>query len=287
MKWSSYFFKWQEISDNKNLFGATAVALGYAAVTGLINHGTELVGFVSILFLAAWLCRDGLKHALRSSGPNDKFSLILAWCVLLAVIPLLLFSTVSGNAISRSMILWWFLLAWICRFNGWKAAVWVALPIAACIFLVPFRTQLMLYISYPMRMISTIASAGFLGLFDPGIKYVQTTIHIPGMKIGITDACSGIAQVEAMLLLAYWVIGRWNHSLLWKGLHYLFLFPAIMIANGIRIIATILLFYWIGDAVFSDFLHILLGLVQVVVTMVIFFISGYVLPEKSDRSQEP
>ena len=161
------------------------------------------------------------------------------------------------------------------------------LLLPACLVLLvilPFRSTLMLYISYPLRMVSAALSGIILQMFHAGIVWNRTTVMLPDTQIAITDACSGIAQVEAMLLLAYLAVRGERCSTVWRVLHYLFLLPSIILANVLRIVVTAGLYRLLGGIVFNDTIHTLLGYAQVVVTMALFLGAGLFLPELPEDS---
>ena len=153
-------------------------------------------------------------------------------------------------------------------------------PLFGCFLAVPFREQIVLYLSYPFRMVSTVLSVGFLQMFGMEIHNDMTTIRIDGLDIAITDACSGIQQFEAMILVAFWLLFAWPRTFFWRCAHYLFLIPSIILANAIRIIVTILLYKMIGETALNNTWHIGLGYAQVAVAVALFFLVGCLLPEK-------
>jgi len=136
-----------------------------------------------------------------------------------------------------------------------------------------------LYLSYPFRMVSTVLSVGFLQMFGMKIENDMTTIRIEGLDIAITDACSGIQQFEAMILVAFLLVMAWRRPFLWRCVHYAFLIPSIILANAIRIVLTIVLYKAGFEAILNNTWHAGLGYVQVVIAVTLFFLVGNLLPE--------
>ena len=156
-------------------------------------------------------------------------------------------------------------------------------PLLGCFLAVPFRESIVLYLSYPFRMVSTVISVGFLQLFGMSIENDGTTIRIEGLDIAITDACSGIQQFEAMILVAFWLVMVWKRPFVWRCVHYAFLIPSIILANAVRIILTIVLYKAGLESVLNNTWHEGLGYAQVVLAVAFFFLVGCLLPE-SDSS---
>ena len=112
-----------------------------------------------------------------------------------------------------------------------------------------------------------------------------TTIRIGGQEIAITDACSGVQQLEAMVLVAYLLVHAWRRTAAWKIVHYLFLLPAIIFSNAVRIILIVLLYDVVGEAVLVGKWHIGLGYFQLVLALALIYWTGFFLPEKKQEKQ--
>ena len=264
----------------------TVIALFYACVSGLKSMDGDSQGFICMLCLALVLAFDGNRLCLRLRGRSWVILAFSSWVLLAAAFSVMLLLDISRSPLLASVALLLGFCALTTRIAGTKSMVYLLPMMTACFVLLPNFTSIMLYGSYPLRMMSTICSAGLMGLFDSRVVFDQTMIYIEDYNIAITDACSGIQQLEAMLLVAYLVIRREKCTIAWKILHYLFIFPAVIIANAIRIIVTIILFYAFGEAVFNDTPHIALGFFQVILVLALFIVSGWLLPERKNGSEK-
>ena len=105
---------------------------------------------------------------------------------------------------------------------------------------------------------------------------------MPGAaQIVITDACSGIEQLEAMLLIGYLIIHMQPKPFIWSLCHYLFLLPIIIVSNSIRIIVTILLFKAIGPVVLENTWHATLGYCLVLACSLLMWYAGLLFPAET------
>ena len=125
-----------------------------------------------------------------------------------------------------------------------------------------------------------------LKLFGIGAVYSGTSLSLPGLNIAITDACSGINQLDAFILIAFIAVRILHKGLLWKILHFAFIMPAIIIGNSLRIVITVLLYRWFGESVLADTWHIALGYVQIVLALIIFLLIGKIFQIASTKSEE-
>ena len=259
-----------------------AVAFAFACWQSAYQIRSELGGAAALLILLACLLYLVLKSLTPAGrGAGFPWRKVLAWLPIAIALGLLFLPWSDPDAPGFRFGAWFFLsLGAVCFFCGVRAMLLGMVPLFGCFLAVPFREQIVLYLSYPFRMVSTVISVGFLQMFGMEIHNDMTTISIEGLDIAITDACSGIQQFEAMILVAFWLVFAWPRSFFWRCAHYLFLIPSIILANSIRIDTTILLYKLIGDTALNNAWHIGLGYAQVALTVFLFFLVGCLLPEK-------
>ena len=258
-----------------------AVAFAFACWQSAYQIRSEWGGAAALLILLACLLYQALKI---SAGTQKKggfpWNKLLAWPPVLIALGLLFLPWSNPDAPGFKFGAWFFLaVGATCFFCGVRAMLYGAVPLLGCFLAVPFRESIVLYLSYPFRMVSTVLSVGFLQIFGMHIENDNTTIRIEGLDIAITDACSGIQQFEAMILVAFWLVMIWKRPFVWRCVHYLFLIPSIIIANAVRIVLTIVLYKTIGEVVLNNTWHEGLGYAQVVLTVALFFLVGCLLPE--------
>lgn len=263
-----------------------AVAFAFACRQSAYQIRSEWGGTAALLILLACLLYQALKV---SAGTGKKggfpWNKILAWPPVLIALGLLFLPWSNPDAPGFKFGAWFFLaLGAVCFFCGVRAMLYGFVPLLGCFLAVPFRESIVLYLSYPFRMVSTVLSVGFLQIFGMHIENDNTTIRIEGLDIAITDACSGIQQFEAMILVAFWLVMIWKRPFVWRCVHYAFLIPSIIIANAIRIVLTIVLYKTIGEAVLNNTWHEGLGYAQVVLTVALFFLAGCLLPEDGENA---
>ncbi|MBR3689030.1 MAG: exosortase/archaeosortase family protein [Lentisphaeria bacterium] len=262
-----------------------AIAFVFACWQSAYQIRSEWGGAAALLILLACLLYLAAKAS--ADAPEKKcfpWHKILAWPPVLIALGLLFLPWSNPDAPGFKFGAWFFLaLGAVCFFSGVRAMVYGSVPLLGCFLAVPFRESIVLYLSYPFRMVSTVLSVGFLQLFGMHIENDNTTIRIEGLDIAITDACSGIQQFEAMILVAFWLVMIWKRPFIWRCIHYLFLIPSIIMANAVRIVLTIALYKVGFTAVLNNTWHEGLGYAQVVLTVAFFFLVGCLLPEDNDN----
>lgn len=258
-----------------------AAAFTFACWQSAYQIRSEWGGTAALLILLACLLYQALKV---SAGTRKKggfpWNKLLAWPPVLIALGLLFLPWSNPDAPGFKFGAWFFLaLGAVCFFCGVRAMLYGSVPLLGCFLAVPFRETIVLYLSYPFRMVSTVLSVGLLQIFGINIENDGTTIRIEGLDIAITDACSGIQQFEAMILVAFWLVMVWKRPLVWRCVHYLFLIPSIIVANAVRIVLTIVLYKAGFTAILNNTWHEGLGYAQVVLAVALFFLVGSLLPE--------
>ncbi len=258
-----------------------SVAFVFACWHSARQIRSEWGGAAALLILLACLLYMAAKASAGvQTGKGVPWHKVLAWPPVLIALGLLFLPWSNPDAPGFKFGAWFFLaLGALCFFCGVRAMLYGFVPLVGCFLAVPFRESIVLYLSYPFRMVSTVISVGFLQLLGMSIENDGTTIRIEGLDIAITDACSGIQQFEAMILVAFWLVMVWKRPFVWRCVHYAFLIPSIILANAVRIILTIVLYKAGLESVLNNTWHEGLGYAQVILAVAFFFLVGSLLPE--------
>ena len=205
-----------------------------------------------------------------------------AWALLLVATALPFVFASSSSELPHNTAITLFAIACVLFFHGWRAALGMSPALIIFCLFIPMREQFILMVSYPLRLISTTLTVWVLKLCQINIDYHLTTITMPGeAQIIITDACSGIEQLEAMLLIGYIIIHLQPKPFIWSLCHYLFLLPIIILSNSIRIIVTILLLKTVGPVVLENTWHATLGYCLVFACSLLFWYAGLLFPAET------
>ena len=261
------------------------VAFIYALVQAIRTCNGQWDSMVASMLLAIAVVYFGLLRFVKEETRSATASAAergAAWALLLiaAALPFVFASTSSELPHNTAIAL--FAIACMLFFHGWRATLWMSPALIIFCLFVPMREQFILLVSYPLRLISTTLSVWILKLCQIDINYHLTTITMPGAaQIVITDACSGIEQLEAMLLIGYLVIHMQPKPFIWSLCHYLFLLPIIIISNSIRIIVTILLFKAVGPVILENTWHATLGYCLVFACSFLIWYAGLLFPAET------
>lgn len=168
---------------------------------------------------------------------------------------------------------------------GTKRAWWlrpdVVAVVAAWVCTWPFHDYVALVFGYPLRVMATELSVGFLRLVGVAVENEATTINVGTASLAITDACSGIEELLAMLLVG-WLLARCRQRNVWWALFAMaFSIPAVVVANAVRLVALVLLYGRLGECVLTGAWHVGLGYAQVALALALMWGAGEVVRKLS------
>jgi exosortase/archaeosortase family protein len=253
------------------LYGILLGFIACSAAVPLFVSGmwdAALVDLTMAAILILLMLKSFTSAPCQKPALPDKYA---AWIMLVPVNILALLPThdFPGNLSTAfaSMLL---ICAVVLYFSGRLMAVNSAIPALWCCVFMPYHEELLLLLSFPLRLSATVISAGILKLCGLNVIYSGTSLNLPGLDIAITDACSGINQLDAFILIAFIAVQILHKKTWWKVLHFAFIVPSIIVGNSLRIVLTILLYRMYGEQVLLGSWHIALGYVQIIFALVIF-----------------
>ena len=253
------------------LYGTLLGLVAFFAAVPAFSSGmwdAALVDLVMAGILIFLMLKSFISTFRKKSSVVEKAT---AWgMVVCANILALLPSHDFPGSLSTAFAFSLLICALVLYFSGRLMAVICIAPALWCCVFMPYHEEFMLLLSYPLRLNATVLSAGMLKMFGVDVVYSGTSLALPGLNIAITDACSGINQLDAFILIAFIFVHLLHKKVLWKALHFAFIMPSIIIGNSLRIILTVLLYKLFGEGVFENTWHTVLGYSQIIFALLIF-----------------
>ena len=268
----------------------------YGTLLGLIAFSASLPMFVSGMWDAAlvdlamaailifFMLKTFISTFRRESTLPEKYT---AWGLLIAGNMLVLLPAHSfPGSLSTAFAFSLMICAFVLYFSGTLMAAVCIVPTLWCCVFMPYHEEFMLLLSFPLRLSATMLSACILKLCGIGAVYSGTSLTLPGLDIAITDACSGINQLDAFILIAFIAVHFFHNRIGWKILHFAFIVPSVIAGNSLRIVLTVLLYKLCGEAVLQNIWHTLLGYGQILFAVVIFFLIGKIFSVAGSKNAE-
>ena len=262
------------------LVSLAAIAYSVVQAAKTSNGQWDAIVVFMLLAVSAWYFNTA-KLTANTQWKEDRTghcSRIIAWLLLVCAIAMSQMELPGVSELSGHTAVAITAIAIILFFQGAYAAFHMSLPLIIFCILVPMREQFILMISYPLRLVSTFLAVKTLELMGTPLQYHLTTITMPGASLVITDACSGVEQLEAMMLVGYIIIQMHSQPTLYAVCQYIFMLPVIIIANTARVIVTILLYKVFGQTILGNTWHSLLGYAMVVVCSLLIIASRNLFP---------
>ena len=264
------------------------VSFVYALVQAIRTCNGQWDSMIASLALAIAIVYFGLLRFVNGADNSTVASQkerAVAWILLLFAISIPPLFATSPTELPHNIAITLFAITCMLFFHGWRPTLWMSPALIIFCMFIPMREQFILMISYPLRLISTALSVCVLKLLQVNIEYHLTTITMPGAaQIVITDACSGIEQLEAMLLIGYLIIHMQPKPFIWSLCHYLFLLPIIIVSNSVRIVVTILLYKAVGPVILENTWHTTLGYCLVFACSILIWYAGLLFPTTTSES---
>lgn len=240
------------------------------------------------LFMAFFLIRSMIKNPLFNTSLLPALpEKAAAWLLLLGTfaLPLLPGNELMGKFL-RTLGLSLLPILLFLYFKG-RSAAWAVLPATLwCGVFIPLHEEFMLLASYPLRLSAALLSALLLKICGEEVIYAGSSIQLPDLNMAITDACSGINQLDAFILIAYLLVRNLYQKNRWQYFHFAFIIPAIIAGNTFRIVLTVVLFRVWGKMILMDFWHTVLGYVQILAALILFWFVGVVFKYISEENPQ-
>lgn len=247
------------------LWGALAafVALFATTMAGLgrewwnnpdAGHGLLLVP------LALWLgYRTGLD---RTSKPAPWWGLL----ALLVSVLLRFAGALAVEQFSQRVALLGGLTGLILFFFGWRQLMRWWLPASLLILSIPLPAIILNQLALPLQLQASRMGAALLEWRQIPVRLAGNVILLPGHQLFVTEACSGLRSLTALISLGVLLGALWLRS---PWLRVLLLAAAIVMAvmvNAVRVFLTGFFVFFISPEMGKGFLHLSEGWLLFVVS---------------------
>jgi exosortase len=269
---------------------AGAIAAGITAIAFLALFGQPLVTLVQDwwnvpeaghgLLLApvgAWLAwRSGIR---KDAAPNRALGIGM-------LVTAVLIRYVSGLAaepftMRESMVL---ALAGLTVYHfGYRQLVTWWLPFALIALSVPLPELVTQRLALPLQFKASQMGAAILQSRHVPVLLSGNIIRMPGHELFVTEACSGLRSLTALLSLGVLMGGLMLSSPLSRVALIALAIPVAIVINGVRVFLTGFLVYFVSPELGTGFMHSTEGWLLFVVSFVSLGAMTWVL-SRGERS---
>jgi exosortase len=139
------------------------------------------------------------------------------------------------------------------------------LPAALLMLSVPVPDVLLSSAALPLQLQASQMGAALLEWRGVPVMLQGNVLHLPGQSLFVTEACSGLRSLTALLALGLLMGGLWLRHPASRALLVFAAIPVAMFLNGIRIFLTGFLVYFVDPSLGEGVMHVTEGWVLFVV----------------------
>jgi exosortase len=178
---------------------------------------------------------------------------------MVAAIALLVAGTLGAELFVSRFSFLVLLAALVLFFAGWKLLRAWAFPLGFLILMIPLPAIIYYQITFPLQLVASRFAGSTLDLLQVPALREGNLIILPNDTLAVAEACSGIRSLFTLLAMAVaygYVVEKRN----WKRIVLaILMIPIAIISNGLRIVLTALLAYFVGPAWAEGFFHMFAG----------------------------
>jgi exosortase len=266
------------------LAGLAFIVLYYASAATLLRdwwsnpeaqHGL-LLG--PLAFFLAW--RRGLK-ADRRPQP------VLGAALLFGAVFLRYASALAAELFTMRFSLVAGLGALVVYYWGFRQLLRWWLPFTLLVLSIPLPQVVLSSLAFPLQVQASKLGALLLEMRDVPVDLQGNVIRLPGQTLFVTEACSGLRSLTALISLGVLLGALWLRHPITRLLLLILVIPIAMLLNGIRVFLTGYLVFFVDPSMGEGFMHLSEGwgifLVALAltgaVTAGLTFVEGRLTPE--------
>ena len=133
------------------------------------------------------------------------------------------------------------------------------LPFTLVMLSVPLPELLRSALALPLQFVASELGAGLLEWRQIPVRLTGNIIDIPGHRLFVAEACSGLRSLTALLALGVLMGGLWLRSAWSRVLLLAIAIPIAILVNGVRVFLTGFLVYFVIPNMGEGFMHLTEG----------------------------
>jgi len=218
--------------------------------------------------VSLWLVWKSGLLADRRASPGLG-ALILVVAVLLRVA-----SELAAELLTMRMSLVMALAGLVVYYWGLRQALAWWLPFALLGLSVPLPELLRSAIALPLQFVASEMGAALLEWRHIPVHLSGNVISIPGHRLFVAEACSGLRSMTALLALGVLMGGLWLRHPVSRVALLLIAVPIAIAVNGVRVFLTGFLVFFVDPKMGEGFMHLTEGWLLFLVSFVLVGIAA-------------
>jgi exosortase len=146
----------------------------------------------------------------------------------------------------------------VCSFGFRQLFRWW-LPSSLLVLSVPLPDLILSAVAFPLQLQASSMGAALLSWRHVPVQLAGNVIHLPGQALFVTEACSGLRSLSALIALGLLMGGIWLNSPTLRTMVVLLSVPVAILINGVRVFMTGYLVYFGSPKLGTGFMHMTEG----------------------------
>ena len=142
---------------------------------------------------------------------------------------------------------------------GWRQLVRWWLPVTLLFLSIPLPSIITNALALPLQFQASKMGAALLEWRHIPVRLSGNVILLPGHRLFVTEACSGLRSLTALLSLGVLVGGLWLRYPLTRVVLLALAIPVAVLINGVRVFLTGFLVYFVSPELGDGFMHMTEG----------------------------
>jgi exosortase len=178
-----------------------------------------------------------------------------------------LFGRVAGVDTIPRAAFWLGVLGLVVWYAGWRQVVAWWLPLVLLGLTIPLPESIIASLTLPLQGVAAKLGAAMLSTRHIPVLLAGNVIRLPGHTLFVSEACSGLRSLTALLSMAILVGALFLRYPISRVLMIALAVGLAIVVNGIRIFMTGFLVFFVDPALGEGFMHITEGYLLFLVSL--------------------
>lgn len=206
-------------------------------------------------------------------------AVVLGLVILVGAVCLRLASELAAELFTMRMSMMIALGGLVVYYLGFRQAMAWWLPLMLLALSVPLPELIRSTIAMPLQFQASDLGAGLLEWRNVPVRLAGNVIQLPGHRLFVTEACSGLRSLTALLSLALLMGGIWLKAPALRIALLLIAIPIAVLINGVRVFLTGFLVYFVDPKLGEGFMHLTEGWLLFVVSFALVGVVAFVFAQ--------
>jgi exosortase len=162
-------------------------------------------------------------------------------------------------------------------FSGFRQVLHWWLPFSLIVLSIPIPAVLTNALAFPLQLKASSMGAALLEFRHVPVKLMGNVILLPGRQLFVTEACSGLRSLTALLALGLLVGGLWLKYPASRAFLVAITLPVAILVNAFRVFLTGFLVYFVSPAMGEGFMHLSEGWLLFVIAFLILGVLTWIM----------